>query len=105
MVLQSLLAADQVLCHPLVVLELACGTPPSPRRRTLGNLQKLRQAVVSTTDETLDLIDREQLQDLGCGAVDLSLLASVLLTSDTLLWTADKKLATVARKMGLAFSE
>jgi predicted nucleic acid-binding protein len=102
--LQSLLASDQVLCHPLVVLELACGTPPSPRRRTLGNLKKLRQAVVSTTEETLDLIEREQLQDLGCGAVDLSLLASVLLTSDTLLWTADKNLAALARKMGLAFS-
>jgi predicted nucleic acid-binding protein len=103
--LQSLLAADQVLCHPLVVLELACGTPPAPRQRTLGNLKKLRQAVVSTMEETLDLIEREQLQDFGCGAVDLSLLASVLLTSDALLWTADKNLAALARKMGLVFSE
>jgi predicted nucleic acid-binding protein len=102
--LQSLLAADQVLCHPLVVLELACGTPPAPRQRTLGNLKKLRQAVVSTIEETLDLIEREQLQDFGCGAVDLSLLASVLLTSDALLWTADKNLAALARKMGLVFS-
>ena len=30
--LQTLLATDQVLCHPLVVLELACGTPPSSSR-------------------------------------------------------------------------
>ncbi len=28
-----LLAADQLLCHPLIVLELACGTPPGPRER------------------------------------------------------------------------
>ena len=38
-------------------------------------------------EETLELIEREQFQDLGCGAVDMSLLASVLLTPDTLLWT------------------
>ena len=41
----SLLATDQILCHPLVVLELACGTPPTPRERTIGDLKKLQQAV------------------------------------------------------------
>lgn len=102
--LQSLLCADQVLCHPLIVLELACGTPPAPRERTLGELKKLRQAVISTNEETLELIEREQLQDLGCGAVDMSLLASILLTSGTLLWTADRNLAAVAGRMGVAFN-
>jgi len=29
--LRSLLENDRVLCHPLIVLELACGTPPAPR--------------------------------------------------------------------------
>jgi len=94
---------DQVLCHPLIVLELACGTPPSPRERTLGDLQKLQQTVVATTKETLELIQREQLQDLGCGAVDLSILASVLLTPDTMLWTIDKNLDTLSRRLGVAF--
>ena len=42
--LQSLVATDQVLCHPLIVIELACGTPPAPRERTLGDLKKLQQA-------------------------------------------------------------
>jgi predicted nucleic acid-binding protein len=101
--LQSLLATDQVLCHPLIVLELACGTPPAPRERTLGDLKKLQQSVVATTEETLELIEREQLQDLGCGAVDMSLLASVLLTSDTLLWTVDKNLDALSTQMGVAF--
>ena len=77
-VLQSLLATDQVLCHPLIVLELACGTPPAPRERTLGDLKRLRQSIIATTEETLELIEREHLQDLGCGAVDMFLLASVL---------------------------
>ena len=103
-VLQSLLAMDQVLCHPLIVLELACGTPPAPRERTLGDLKKLEQAVVATTDEILALIEREQLHDSGCGAVDVALLASVLLTPDTLLWTKDKNLAVLAARLGVAFT-
>lgn len=102
--LQSLVAMDQVLCHPLIVLELACGTPPAPRERTLGDLKKLQQAVIATTDEILALIEREQFLDSGCGAVDMALLASVLLTPDTLLWTIDKKLDVLAARLGVAFS-
>jgi predicted nucleic acid-binding protein len=103
-VLQFLLALDQVLCHPLIVLELACGTPPAPRERTLGHLTKLQQCVLATTDETLALIEREQLHDSGCGAVDMSLLASVLLTPDAALWTIDKKLDDLAARLGVAFN-
>ena len=95
---------DQVLCHPLILLELACGTPPAPRERTLGDLKKLQQAVVATTDETLTLIEREQFHDSGCGAVDMALLASVLLTPDALLWTIDKSLDALAARLGVAFS-
>jgi predicted nucleic acid-binding protein len=102
--LQSLLSMDQVLCHPLIVLELACGTPPSPRDRTLGDLKRLQQSVIATTEERLELIEREQLQDLGCGAVDLSILTSVLLTPDTMLWTVDKNLDALSRRLGVAFS-
>jgi len=101
--LQSLVAMDQLLCHPLIVLELACGTPPAPRQRTLGDLKKLRQAVVATTDETIALIEREQFHDSGCGAIDMALLASVLLTPDSLLWTIDKNLDALATRMGVAF--
>ena len=103
-VLLSLVATDQVLCHPLIVLELACGTPPAPRERTLGDLKELRQAVVATADETLALIERERLYQSGCGAIDMALLASVLLTSDALLWTADKKLDALATRLGIAYS-
>ena len=95
---------DQVLCHPLIVLELACGTPPSPRERTLGDLKKLQMAVVATTDEILALIEKTQSHDSGCGAVDMALLASVLLTPDTLLWTIDKNLDTLATRLGVAFT-
>lgn len=103
-VLQLLLATDQVLGHPLIVLELACGTPPTPRERTLEDLRNLQQAVVATTDEILALVEREQLHDSGCGAVDMALLASVLLTPDTKLWTLDKNLDALATRFGVAFT-
>jgi predicted nucleic acid-binding protein len=102
--LQSLLGMDEVLCHPLIVLELACGTPPAPRERTLDDLKKLQKSVVATPDETLVLIEGEQFQDSGCGAVDMSLLASVLLTPEAVLWTIDTKLDALAARLGVAFS-
>jgi hypothetical protein len=43
------------------------------------------------------LIEREQLQDSGCGAIDLLLLGSVLVTSDAVLWTLAKNLRALAR--------
>jgi predicted nucleic acid-binding protein len=102
-VLGSLLENDRVLCHPLIVLELACGTPPAPRGRTLGDLKMLRQAKVATTEEVLALIEARTLYDAGCGAVDVALLASVLLTPDAQLWTADRNLEALALRLGVAF--
>jgi hypothetical protein len=40
-------------------------------------VRKLQQAVVATTVEILALIEKEQLHDSGCDAVDMALLASV----------------------------
>jgi hypothetical protein len=102
-VLQSLLARDLVLCHPLIVIEIACGTPPAPRERTLDNLKRLQQSVVATTDETLALIEREKFHDSGCGAVDMALLASVRLTPEAALWTIDRKLDALAARLDVAF--
>ena len=41
--LAALLASDRVLVHPMVLGELACGTPPD-RTRTLAALRALRLA-------------------------------------------------------------
>lgn len=102
-VLQTLLSADQVLCHPMILIEIACGTPPAPRERTLSDLGQLRSATIANTGEILALIEREQLQDSGCGAVDLLVLASVLLTSDAVLWTLDKNLEALAARFEISF--
>jgi hypothetical protein len=51
----------------------------------------------------LALIERERIADSGCGAIDAALLASVLLTPAARLWTADKALGAVARRLGVEF--
>jgi predicted nucleic acid-binding protein len=101
--LQSLVSTDRILSHPLVVLEVACGTPPGPRARTLLDMKSLQQAAVATHDETLALIERERLYNSGCGAVDVVLLASTLLTPLALLWTGDRNLHALALRLGVAF--
>ena len=102
-VLQWLVAMDQILCHPLIAIELACGTPPAPRERTIGDLKKLQQAVIATSDEILSLIEKKQCYDTGCGATDIALLAATLLTRDARLWTMDKNLAVLAARLGVEF--
>lgn len=101
--LQSLLVNDQVLCHPLVLIELACGTPPAPRARTMAEIKKLQQGAIATTDEILSLVETHRCYDAGCGAIDVALLASVLLTPDARLWTVDKDLAALAARLHVAF--
>ncbi|WP_114638876.1 PIN domain-containing protein [Polynucleobacter necessarius] len=101
----SLLANDQVLCHPLVLIELACGSPPAPRSKTLSYIKKLRQAVVATTEETLKFIEAHKLNDSGCGAIDVSLLASALLSGNTLIWTFDKNLESLAGRLGISYNQ
>ena len=102
-VLQSLVAMDRILCHPLIVIELACGTPPAPRERTLADLRQLQQAVIATSEEILSLIENKRCYDTGCGATDIALLASALLTRDARLWTMDKNLAALAARSDVAF--
>ena len=78
-VLVSLLELDLVMAHPLVIGEIACGTPPD-RTQTLSDLQGLQQTQQASIREILDFIDHERLFGLGCGLVDLLLLASTLMS-------------------------
>ena len=99
-----LLANDQVLCHPLVMLEIACGSPPAPRHKTLEYLDKLQTVKTATHREIMTLIDAHHLQDSDCGAIDMSLLASALITENAKIWTQDKKFEALARRLGVSFT-
>ena len=51
--------------------------------------------------EVMDFIEREELYGLGCGSVDMVLLASTLVTSVAALWTLDERLAALADRFGV----
>lgn len=95
--LTKLLEADMVLMHPMVLGELACGTPPA-RAQTLADIERLQPTQQASLREVLDFIDREKLYGLGCGLVDMALLASTLMTPGIALWTLDKRLCALAER-------
>ena len=102
--LAVLLETDMAIIHPMIIAEIACGTPPEPRPQTLAHLRLLRASEQATLVEVMDLIEREKLYGLGCGLVDISLLASALITPGARLWTLNKRLANLARRFGIAFA-
>jgi hypothetical protein len=89
--------------HPFVLMELACGTPPAPRRKTLADLALLNQASPASQTEIMAFIERERIYGLGCGMVDIALLASTLITPGARLWTLDKRLAALATRFRVAY--
>lgn len=101
-VLTDLLALDIVMTHPLVLGEIACGTPPN-RVRTLADLDRLQQTRQASVREAIAFIERERLFGLGCGLVDILLLASTLLTPGVALWTRDKSLSELAGRYGVTY--
>lgn len=101
--LARLLSSDLVLIHHMILGELACGTPPVPRNKTLSNLRLLRSCHCARWDEVMDFVEREALYGLGCGWVDVSLLASALMTPAAQLWTLDKRLAKLANRFAIEF--
>ena len=98
--LMQLLMADLVLTHPMVRGELACGTPPA-RTQTLSDLALLQAAQHASLDEVMAFVEREQLYGLGCGLIDITLLASTLMTPSAKLWTLDKRLCHLAQRFGV----
>ena len=100
--LVTLLGQDRVLIHPLVIGEIACGTPPK-RAQTLSDLERLQHTQQATYQEVLGFIEREQLHGLGCGWVDCQLLASTLMTRGSELWTLDKRLILLAERFEVSF--
>ncbi len=99
--LKELLHSNQVLLHDFVIGELALG---NFRNRTaiLQMLNNLPKAIPATADEIFLFIDKHRLYGLGIGYIDSHLLASAILTQAR-LWTNDKKLKTIAAKLGCSY--
>jgi predicted nucleic acid-binding protein len=97
----ELLAKDSVMVHSMVVGEVACGRPPD-RTETLAALAELQKAQHASLEETMVLLEAEQLFGSGCGFVDMILLASTRITSGATLWTLDNRLVGLAERLGIA---
>ena len=99
--LRDFLGRGRVLGHPFVTGELALGNLKQ-RDIVLGALRRLPQAIVASHEEVLRLIEYQPLHGFGIGYVDAHLLAAVRLTAGAKLWTWDRRLRTVATRLGLA---
>jgi len=98
-VLAAHLEAGNVLCHPYVIGELSLGMLKQ-RREVLELLAALPSALVVSHDEVMAFVEQRKLAGLGVGWIDVHLAASAVI-SRARLWTADRRLADVARALGL----
>jgi predicted nucleic acid-binding protein len=96
--LAAALADGEVLMHSFVVGELGCGNIAG-RTEILGLLDDLPAAREATHQEVMALIDRRKLMGRGIGYVDAHLLAAAMLTPGAVLWTRDRRLASIAAEL------
>jgi len=92
--LEMLLIDGQVVCHPFIIGELACGNLKN-RTEILSLLQDLPMASRADDDEVIQFIEDHNLMGKGLGYIDIDLLMAALLTRIP-LWTIDKRLHEVS---------
>ena len=95
--LEELLLNGEVVCHPFVIGELACGNIKN-RYEILTLLQSLPETPTIDLAEYLYFIEQNHLSGIGIGFVDVHLLASAKL-SGIPLWTKNKRLKETALKL------
>lgn len=98
------LEAEDVLIHPFIIGELACGEIRK-RYEFLDLLSTLPSSAIATDDDVLLFIENHRLMGKGIGYIDAHLLASVTLTDAARLWTRDKRLVTIAEQLRLGFEK
>jgi predicted nucleic acid-binding protein len=99
--LEKLLNDGQVVSHPFIVGELACGNLQN-RHEILTYLQSLPMAIQAEDEEVLKFIENNQLMGKGLGYIDVHLMASAVLTGVP-LWTFDKTLDKFIKKIGIHY--
>lgn len=100
--LLKLIRQARVRCHPLVIGEVACGTPPN-RVGLLRDLDRLPKTQQATIGEVLAFIEGQRLFGRGVGLIDLMLLASAKMTPEIELFTLDRRLAGLAEHFGILY--
>jgi predicted nucleic acid-binding protein len=100
-VLRRRLDNDLVVCHSLVIGEIACGNLRH-RAEVLESLAILPAAPTIDHEELLAFLETHKLFGQGLGWIDVHLLASTMLQQVT-LWTLDQPLRNAARKLRCHF--
>jgi predicted nucleic acid-binding protein len=99
--LASLLGRDEVSGHDFVYGELLIGDPGG-RARLLDDYQQMHQAPTVPHHEVVAFVRDRRLHGRGVGWIDCHLLAAALVGRLD-LWTADPRLATVARELQVSY--
>ena len=99
--LETLLNDGDVICHPFIVGELACGNIKN-RAEILSLLQLLPMVIQVEHEELLQFIDTNSLMGKGLGYVDVHLAASAALTGVP-IWTLDKSLDRISKKLNISY--
>jgi predicted nucleic acid-binding protein len=97
----GLLHEGNVLCHPFIIGELACGNLKD-RPVILSYLKLLPMSIEADPEEVLSFIESNHLMGQGIGYVDVHLVTSAVFTG-VLLWTLDKKLAQMADNLHINY--
>ena len=98
--LEALLQDGSVVCHPLVIGELACGNIRD-RGEVLSLFSSLPQTPGAEHDEVIAFIEAQHLWGRGLGWIDVNMLASACLAR-VALWTLDRQLHDAADGLGVA---
>ncbi len=99
--LETLLKNAQVVSHPFIIGELACGKLRG-RKEILSLLQALPSTPVITQEELLYFIEQKSLAGAGIGFVDAHLLASAQLF-DVPVWTSDRQFKRATERLKLSY--
>ena len=102
--LTDLLHAGDVLMHPMVIGELACGNLHN-RSQRLKDWAALPRIPELPHEEVTSLIETNGLIARGIGFIDAHLLCATLRHSGTSLWTRDSRLKLASESCGVAFQE
>ena len=100
--LKILLSNDAVLSHDLVYAELFIGDVGG-RAKLLAQYERMQRSAVVPHQSVVDFVRARRLNGKGPGWIDIHLLASALVER-SLLWTADPRLASLARELGIDYA-
>jgi len=101
--LNDLLIAGEVVCHPMIIGELACGNLHR-RKEIIALLHALPLIDRVSDDEVLFFIEKHRLYGKGLGLIDMYLVSACSIGS-TQLWTLDQRLIKIADNLRVGIKQ